>query len=87
MSIGCPIVASDTKAVHEAVYHEKTGLLTDFFDHKALVQSCVRILEDKILAATLGDNARAFAVKTYDLKTVCLPKQLEWIRGISDCTV
>ena len=87
MSIGCPIVASDTKPVHEAIDHEKTGLLTDFFDHKALVQSCVRILEDKILAATLGDNARAFAVKTYDLKTVCLPKQLEWIRGISDCTV
>ena len=83
MSIGCPIVASDTKPVHEAIDHEKTGLLTDFFDQKALVKCCVRILEDKNLAAILSNNAREFAAKTYDLKKVCLPKQLNWIREIS----
>ena len=42
-----------------------------------------RILEDKNLAAILSNNAREFAAKTYDLKKVCLPKQLNWIREIS----
>lgn len=31
----------------------------------------------------LEANARAFAQQHYDLKTVCLPKQLEWVEGLS----
>ena len=30
----------------------------------------------------LGANARAFAQANYDLKTVCLPRQLEWVEGL-----
>jgi hypothetical protein len=30
----------------------------------------------------LGANARAFAQDNYDLKTVCLPKQLQWVEGL-----
>jgi hypothetical protein len=30
----------------------------------------------------LGANARAFAQQNYDLKTVCLPKQLAWVEGL-----
>jgi len=33
--------------------------------------------------ARLGSNARAFAKATYDLKTVCLPRQIEWVRGLA----
>jgi hypothetical protein len=27
----------------------------------------------------LGANARAFAQANYDLQSVCLPKQLDWV--------
>ena len=33
--------------------------------------------------AQLGANARAFARATYDLKTICLPRQLAWVKALA----
>jgi hypothetical protein len=30
----------------------------------------------------LGENARKFAQAHYDLKTVCLPQQLQWVESL-----
>jgi glycosyltransferase involved in cell wall biosynthesis len=82
MSAGCAIVASDTQPLHEAVLHNETGKLVNFFDAKALAQEVCDLLNNPDERARLGANARAFAQQNYDLQTVCLPKQLAWVEGL-----
>jgi hypothetical protein len=33
--------------------------------------------------ARLGANARAFTIETYNLPTVCLPRQIEWVAELA----
>jgi len=82
MSAGCTIVASDTRPLHEAIRHDETGRLVNFFDPKALTEEVCYLLDNPEKRATLGANARAFAQATYDLKTICLPKQLAWVESL-----
>lgn len=84
MSCGCAIVASDTAPLREAIVDGKTGLLADFFDAPALADQVVRLLEDPVLRQQLGAAARDFAVKHYDLKTVCLPEMLKYIKTLAE---
>ena len=79
MSCGGAIVASDTAPVREAIEHDRTGLLVDFFDGSALVAECARLLDDEALRDRLGQAARRHVIEKYDLRTVCLPRQLDWI--------
>ena len=82
MSVGCAIVASDTQPLHEAIVHDKTGRLVDFFDHQALTKEVCQLLDNAKLREKLGKNARAFAIKHYDLQTICLPNQLAWVNKL-----
>lgn len=82
MSAGCAIVASDTQPLHEAIKHDDTGRLVNFFDVAGLANEVCALLDDPAARQRLGQNARAFAQATYDLKKVCLPRQLEWVEGL-----
>ena len=82
MSIGCAIVASDTPPLREAIKDGETGRLVDFFDRSGLTDAVCALLDDPATRSRLGANARAFAQANYDLKTVCLPKQLEWVESL-----
>ncbi len=79
MSVGCAIVASDTQPLQEAIHHNETGRMVNFFDISALTNEVCALLDDPVSRQRLGDNARKFAQENYDLKTICLPKQLEWV--------
>ena len=79
MSAGCAIVASDTKPLHEAIEHDQTGRLVDFFDINGLTDQVCDLLDDEAARQRLGANAREFVIANYDLKTVCLPKQIAWV--------
>ena len=83
MSVGCAIVASDTPPVREAIRHDETGRLVDFFDVTALAQEVCALLEDRAARERLGANARAHAQRHYDLAHVCLPQQLAWVEGLA----
>ena len=83
MSVGCAIVASDTQPLREAIAHNDSGRLVNFFDVAGLVNEVCALLDDPTARAKLGANARAFAQDNYDLKTVCLPKQLQWVQGLA----
>ena len=83
MSVGCAIVASDTQPLREAVRQDETGRLVDFFDVPGLANEVCTLLDDPAAQARLGANARAFAQANYDLKAVCLPKQLQWVQGLA----
>lgn len=83
MSVGCAIVASDTLPLHEAIRHDETGRLVDFFDAPALAREVSRLLDAPQERQRLGENARQFARANYDLKTVCLPRQLDWFAALA----
>lgn len=83
MSAEAAILASDTAPVLEAIQHNETGWLTDFFDADALVEKADALLNDKETRERLGKAARAFVIENYDLKTQCLPKQLEWVSNLA----
>ncbi|SVB51590.1 uncharacterized protein METZ01_LOCUS204444 [marine metagenome] len=84
MSVGCAIVASDTQPLHEAIKHDQTGRLVNFFDVSKLTNEVCALLDDPKSRARLGKNAREFAQANYDLKTVCLPRQLQWVQGLGE---
>lgn len=86
MSAGCAVVASDTPPLHEAIQHNKTGLLVDFFNSTELAESVCGLLADPQKRAALGKNARAFAKTHYDLHRVCLPQQLAWVENLAHMT-
>ncbi len=83
MSAGCAIVASDTAPLREAIVHGETGRLVDFFDCAALTDQVCALLEDPAERVRLGRQARAFARDHYDLKSVCLPRQLAWVSALA----
>ena len=82
MSVGCSIVASNTKPLHDVIVQNETGRLVDFFDFNKLSKDICYLLENSDERIRLGQNARNFIRENYDLKNVCLPKQLEWIDGL-----
>jgi glycosyltransferase involved in cell wall biosynthesis len=82
MSAGCAILASNTSPVKEVMVDGETGWLTDFFDKDALVDRHCALLEDPEARANLGATARAYVRETYDLKTICLPKHVEWVHTL-----
>jgi glycosyltransferase involved in cell wall biosynthesis len=83
MSAGCAIVASDTAPVREAITHDATGHLVNFFDAPGLANAVCGLLEDEATRTRLGASARAFAQTHYDLTAVCLPQQLQWVQFLA----
>lgn len=82
MSAGCAVIASDTAPVKEVIEHNKTGILTDFFDHQELAAKTIALLKDSELRRALSEAARQYVINNYDLKTHCLPKQIEWVHNL-----
>ena len=83
MSLECAIVASNTAPVQEVIQHEQNGLLVDFFKPQETVESICRLLENPSLAKALGQSARRKIVAQYDLKTHCLPAQVQWVNKLA----
>lgn len=82
MSCGCAIVASDTQPLREVIRHDETGRLVGFFDVPALSEAVCELLDDAPARARLGSAARQFVVENYDLRTVCLPRQMAWVDSL-----
>lgn len=82
MSMQATIVSSDVPPVREAVTHGETGLLVDFFDHKALADQVVDVLANPRAYAHLGPAARASVVERYDFLTRCLPDHIAQINAL-----
>ena len=76
MSVGCIVIGSDTAPVREVIEHGRNGLLTDFFDTKALAQCIADTLERGAELAPLRAAARQTIVDRYDMATHCLPAQV-----------
>lgn len=83
MSTGCAIVASDTAPVREVIQHDVTGRLVNFFDVQALVREVCELLDDPQTRRRLGAQARVHVQSHYELRAVCLPRQLAWVNALA----
>jgi len=82
MACEVAIVAGDTVPVREVIAQDETGRLVDFFDTEALVAEVCALLEDRSARQHLGRNARALIRRDYDLRSICVPRQLDWVQGL-----
>jgi glycosyltransferase involved in cell wall biosynthesis len=68
--------------VREVIEHGVNGLLVDFFDHESLADAVTRALSDPASFRGVRTKARETVKENYDLRSVCLPGQLELIDSI-----
>lgn len=86
MACECAIVASDTAPLREAIIHDKTGKLVDFFNYDQLANEVISLLQDSATRRRLGASARKHVVDHYDLKRVSLPRLLALIKSFDPKT-
>lgn len=79
MSCGSIVVASRTAPVAEVVTHEENGLLVDFFSTAEISDTVTRVLRHRQDMQSLRQNARRTVLERFDLKRICLPRQLRWV--------
>lgn len=82
MSAGCAVIASDTPPLAEVIKDGVNGRLVPFFDLDAWVSTIDELLENQSLRSDQGINARQTVLSNYDLRTVCVPKQLDWVHSL-----
>jgi glycosyltransferase involved in cell wall biosynthesis len=83
MACGCAIVASDTPPVKEILTDRYNANLVSFFDQSQLVNRVDHLLSSEVERATMVSIARKTAMERYDLKTSCLPKQIDLLKNYS----
>ena len=81
MSIGAHVVASRTAPVEEVIAHGETGTLVDFFDVPGWAEALSAGLADPRAHDALRAAAREQTVSRYDLRTVTLPRLIEFVEG------
>lgn len=81
MSAGALVVGSRTAPVEEVIEHEVNGLLFDFFDTSALIDTVTAALESPAAFSPLRQRARETILENYDLHTRCLPAQLKLVES------
>jgi glycosyltransferase involved in cell wall biosynthesis len=87
MSAGGLVVASKTAPVEEVIRDGENGFLVDFFSATELSNRVIDVLEHQADYAGIRENARRTIVENYDLKTICLPAQIQLIEKIVDVLV
>lgn len=83
MAAGCHIIASDTAPVREAMTDGVTATMVDFFDIAGWSNTLIDALANPEKYAPLRAAAREHAVANYDLRSVCLPKMVDFVEGVA----
>ena len=60
------------------MHNGETWILVDSFDRQELLTQLDRLLDDADLQDQLGQAAWWLISENYDLKTRCLPRQINW---------
>ena len=79
MACGAVVIGSATPPLQEVIEHGRTGLLVDFFSPEALAQQMAAALADPESHRHLGEAARRSVQERFDLRSVCLPRQLQLV--------
>jgi glycosyltransferase involved in cell wall biosynthesis len=84
MAAGCLVVASRTPPVQEVISDRQNGLLVDFFSTSEIAARIDEALAKPAEMQPLRDAARRTAVERFDLRRVCLPRQLRLVQMLSE---
>lgn len=76
LAAGTLVVASDTKPVAEVIKDGVNGRLVDFFDIKGWSAALTDALARPKAYLAMREAARTMTRERYDLRSVCLPKQI-----------
>jgi glycosyltransferase involved in cell wall biosynthesis len=79
MSMQATVVASNVEPVREVITDGKNGFLVNFFSPDMLARRVIDVLAHRDNYADVGRKARAHIVKHYDLNSVCLPAQIDYL--------
>ncbi len=79
MSAGCLVIGSRTAPVAELIEDGVNGRLVDFFDAPGWARLVTRALSNPGRFDHLRRKARETILTGYDLKTVCLPRMIDWV--------
>jgi glycosyltransferase involved in cell wall biosynthesis len=79
MSCGALVVGSDTPPVAEVIQHGENGVLVDFFDIKGWADALTLALAEPERYRAQKVAARETVLRDYDLKSVCLPKLIDFV--------
>jgi glycosyltransferase involved in cell wall biosynthesis len=77
LAAGTLVVGSNTTPVAEVIKDGVNGRLVDFFDVPAWSTALIDALARPEAYTEMREAARRMAQKCYDLRSVCLPKQVE----------
>jgi glycosyltransferase involved in cell wall biosynthesis len=66
MAAGCLVIGSDTAPVREALQHEKTGLLVDFFSPQAIADAVDHAIDRRKALRDIRQAARAHVIEHYN---------------------
>lgn len=80
----CLVIGSATPPVEEVLRHGENGLLVDFFDIDGWASAISQALAKPKAYSELRKAARQDILKTYDLRSVCLPRQLRLIEALAN---
>lgn len=81
MGAGALVVGSDTAPVREVIRHGENGLLVDFFDVPAWSRTLTEALAHPERFTALRQAARQTVLERYDLRSVCLPRTVDWVES------
>jgi len=76
MAAGCVVVGSRTCPVEEVIRDGENGRLVEFFNKEQLVEAVVDACAGRESFGSMRAAARASVMQRYDLRTVCLPRQV-----------
>jgi glycosyltransferase involved in cell wall biosynthesis len=76
MAAECLVVGSRTAPVEEVIRDGENGVLVDFFSPGEIAGQVIEALAEPDRFAALRKQARQTIIEGYDLKRVCLPRQL-----------
>ena len=82
LAAGCVVIGSRSAPVEEVIEHGHNGFLADMFDPEEIARLVVQVLKDPGAASSVKAAARRTAVDRFDLKTRCLPQQLEFFMSV-----
>jgi len=82
MAAECVVIASATAPVKEVILDEENGLLFDFFDVNGIAERVDAALGEPGRFEPLRARARETIRERFDLRTVCLPRQIDLVESL-----
>jgi glycosyltransferase involved in cell wall biosynthesis len=83
MAAGCLVVGSCTPPVEEVIRDGENGMLVDIFKPDEIAERVIDVLANSPDYDAMRKHARRTIVEKYDLKTICLPRQLRFLERVA----